>query len=161
MWFATLQLNIMTPHHAVIHVSRENRSLAFSATLAFFSFSFIKIILLKVHQVHFSPQSLPGRAVLLSKLGPTMEFQAPRGFLQSKEHGPGVLDGPLDGLEEGDCLAAVHQAMVVRQRDEHHRTDHHLKDSFIPLSQIMHSTAPGCQLNFFCVFAFPKFGMSV
>ena len=55
MWFATLQLNIMTPHHAVIHVSRESRSLAFSAAGAFFSFSLIKISLLKVYQVHFSP----------------------------------------------------------------------------------------------------------
>ena len=43
--------------------------------------------------------------------------------LQAEEHGPGILDGPLDGLEERDGLAAVHEAVVVRQRDEHHGTD--------------------------------------
>ena len=29
-------------------------------------------------------------------------------------------------VEEGDCLTAVHQAVVVCQRDEHHGTDYHL-----------------------------------
>ena len=85
----------------------------------------------------------------LSKLGPTQVFQAPRGFLQSEEHGPRVLDGLLDGLEEGDCLAAVHQAVVVRQRDEHHRTDHHLENSFIPFSHLVCTLtgALGCQVS--------------
>ena len=51
--------------------------------------------------------------------------------LQAEEHGPGILDSPLDGLEEGDRLAAVHQAVVVRQRDEHHGTDHDLNNSLL------------------------------
>ena len=55
--------------------------------------------------------------------------------LQSQEHDPGVLDGLLDRLEERDRLAAVDEAVVVRQCDEHHRTDHDLNESHVNLGQ--------------------------
>jgi hypothetical protein len=46
--------------------------------------------------------------------------------LEVEQQSPGVLDGVLDGLEEGDSLAPVHQPVVVRQRHVHHGTRHDL-----------------------------------
>merc|ERR1719402_1348290 len=42
---------------------------------------------------------------------------------QVEEHDAGILHGSLDGLQECDSLATVHQPVVVRQGDVHHGTD--------------------------------------
>jgi hypothetical protein len=46
--------------------------------------------------------------------------------LEVHEHDPWVLHGILDRPKEGDSLTTVDQAVVIREGNVHHRSDHNL-----------------------------------
>ena len=48
-------------------------------------------------------------------------------LLQVQEHGTWIFDGALDGSEESDGFSPVHQPVVVRQGQVHHRANHNLE----------------------------------
>ena len=50
-------------------------------------------------------------------------------LLEVHQHDSGVLDGVLDSSQEGDSLATVDQAVVVRESNVHHWADDNLRKS--------------------------------
>ena len=55
--------------------------------------------------------------------------------LEVHEHDPWVLHGILDRPKEGDSLTTVDQAVVIREGNVHHRSDHNLKCKRLRLRQ--------------------------
>ena len=55
-------------------------------------------------------------------------MQSPFGSvaLQFKEQPRRILNDFFDGSQEADRFASIDDAMIVRQRDVHHRTNHHI-----------------------------------
>ena len=52
-------------------------------------------------------------------------------LLEVHQHDSGVLNGVLDSSQEGDSLATVDQAVVVRESNVHHGADDNLQKSHL------------------------------